>query len=96
MIEIEDFLLAAEATLGVPAEELAWTVDVAALQAALSAPFAQLGGFDFYPHPIDRAAVLASQMMRRKPLPQGAPVGVGRRPRRSSRGSARCRRCRTP
>jgi death on curing protein len=40
-------------------------------ESALAAPFANFGGEDFYPDSIQRAAILASRIMRNHPLPDG-------------------------
>ncbi len=40
-------------------------------ESALAAPHATFGGHDFYKHPIERAAILASRILRNHPLPDG-------------------------
>jgi death-on-curing protein len=67
----EDFLLAAEAVLGVEMHKLERATKISLAESALAAPFASFGGQDFYEHPIQRAAVLASRIMRSHPLPDG-------------------------
>jgi death-on-curing protein len=71
MIELATFLLAAEQVLGIDAERLARVTKIAAAESALAAPFASFGGHDFYEHPLKRAAVLGSRLMRNHPLPDG-------------------------
>src|SRR5947209_7921430 len=71
MFEIDDFLLVAEAILGIDAERLARVTKIPLAESALAAPFASYGGHDFYAHPIHRAAILASRIVRNHPLPDG-------------------------
>ncbi|HTR73455.1 MAG TPA: type II toxin-antitoxin system death-on-curing family toxin [Solirubrobacteraceae bacterium] len=71
MIPIEEFLVAAEAVLGIDADRLKNVTKIGAAESALAAPFATYGGHDFYTHPIKRAAVLASRIVRNHPLPDG-------------------------
>jgi death-on-curing protein len=71
MVAIEQFLLAAEAVLGIDAERLKTVTKIGSAESALAAPFASYGGHDFYEHPVKRAAVLASRIVRNHPLPDG-------------------------
>jgi death on curing protein len=71
VIGLEDLLLAAEAVLGLDAGKLERVTKISLAESALAAPFASFGGQDFYEHPIQRAAVLASRIMRNHPLPDG-------------------------
>jgi death on curing protein len=71
MFGIEDFLLAGEAVLGIEAVRLQHVTNIPLAESALAAPFATFGGHDFYEHPIQRTAVLASRIMRNHPLPDG-------------------------
>lgn len=71
MIGIEDFLLAAESVLEIDAEQVARATKIPLAESALAAPFASFSGHDFYEQPIQRAAVLASRIMRNHPLPDG-------------------------
>ncbi len=71
MLSIEQFLLAAEAVLGIDAERLKRATKIGLAESALAAPVATYGGHDFYAHPIQRAAVLASRIVRNHPLPDG-------------------------
>jgi len=68
---IEDFLLAAEAVLDIEAARLVAVTKIPLAESALAAPFATFGGHDFYEHPVQRAAILASRIMRNHPLPDG-------------------------
>ncbi len=71
MLEIEDFLLAAEAVLGIDAERLARVTQIPLAESALAAPYAGVADVQFYEHPVQRAAILASRIMRNHPLPDG-------------------------
>jgi death-on-curing protein len=71
VVSIEQFLLVAEAVLGIDADRLETVTKIGSAESALAAPFASYGGHDFYPHPIQRAAVLASRIVRNHPLPDG-------------------------
>lgn len=71
MFEVEDFLMAAEAVLGIDAGRLARVTKIPLVESALAAPYASFGGHDFYEHPVQRAAILASRIMRDHPLPDG-------------------------
>jgi death-on-curing protein len=46
-------------------------VNVPAAESALAAPFAGVSDQQFYEHPVQRAAILASRMIRNHPLPDG-------------------------
>lgn len=70
-IELEDFLLAAEAVLGIDAADLLQVTNVSLAESALAAPFATYGGQDFYPEPAVRAAILCSRIVRNHALPDG-------------------------
>jgi death-on-curing protein len=71
MIEIARFLLVAEAVLGIDADRLKTVTQIGSAESALAAPFATFGGNDFYEHPVQRAGVLASRIIRNHPLPDG-------------------------
>jgi death-on-curing protein len=71
VIDIARFLLTAEAVLGIDAARLRIVTKIGAAESALAAPFASFGGRDFYEHPLQRAAVLASRIIRNHPLPDG-------------------------
>jgi death-on-curing protein len=70
-LDFVDFLLIAEAALGEPAEGLARIVLIPGAESALAAPFATFGGTDFYPDPIEQAAICCSRILRNHPLPDG-------------------------
>ena len=71
MLGIEGFLLAAEAVLGIDTDRLIRVTKIPLAESALAAPYASFGGNDFYEHSLQRAAVLASRIMRNHPLPDG-------------------------
>ena len=71
MVGLGDFLLAAEAVLGIDAERIARATRIPLAESALAAPFVSFEGRDLYPDPIERAAILASRIMRSHPLPDG-------------------------
>ncbi|MDQ2743642.1 MAG: Fic family protein [Chloroflexota bacterium] len=72
-LELADFLLIAEAVLGVPPETLARSDRVVALaDSALAAPAAAFAGEEFYPELAEKAAVLCSHLVRNHPLPDGS------------------------
>ena len=68
---LEDFLLVAEAVLGVRAEAIAGATRLSSAQSALDAPFATDGAGDRYPQLAAKAAVLCSRIVRNHPLPDG-------------------------
>lgn len=73
-IELADFLLIAEAVLGVPAGALLWARGAASIslaESALAAPFAGFGEVEFYPDPLEKAAILCSRIVRNHPLYDG-------------------------
>ena len=71
MFEIADFLMVAERLLGIDAERLKLIVNIPSAESALAAPFAGVADQMFYEHPVQRAAILASRIMRNHPLPDG-------------------------
>ena len=71
MCEIGDLLLVAERLLGIDAERLKLVVNIPSAESALAAPFAGVADQMFYEHPVQRAAILASRIMRNHPLPDG-------------------------
>jgi death on curing protein len=71
VLDIGDFLLAAEAALGIDAHALTRVTKIPLAESALAAPYATFGGHDFYKHPIEQAAILASRILRNHPLPDG-------------------------
>lgn len=71
MFEIGDLLMVAERLLGIDAERLKLVVNIPSAESALAAPFAGVADQMFYEHPVQRAAILASRIMRNHPLPDG-------------------------
>jgi death-on-curing family protein len=71
VFEIGDLLLVAERLLGIDAERLKLVVNIPSVESALAAPSAGVAGQMFYEHPVQRAAILASRIMRNDPLPDG-------------------------
>ncbi len=74
MIEIALFLQIAERVLDVDADRLKNVTKIGSAESALAAPFASFGGHDFYNDPIQRAAILASRIMRIIPCQMGTSV----------------------
>jgi death-on-curing protein len=70
-LDLADYLLIAEAVLGVPAEEIARWPGIALADSALHAPAAGFGGVELYPDVFDKAAVLCTRLARNHPLPDG-------------------------
>ena len=70
-LDLEDFLLVAEAVLQIPAEDLARITRLDLAESALHAPAATFGGVEFYPDLASKAAVLCSRIIRNHPLPDG-------------------------
>ena len=76
-LELADFLLIAEAVLGVPAKRIAEESSLHLADSALHAPLACFGGEDFYPGFADKAAVLCAHLVKNHPLKDGnAPVAL--------------------
>jgi death-on-curing protein len=65
------FLTAAEGVLGIDAKHLKLVTNIPLAESALAAPLASFGEHDFYPHPIQRAAILAYRVSRNHALPDG-------------------------
>jgi len=70
-LDLADYLLIAEAVLGVPAERIASWPGIGLAESALHAPGMGFGGVEFYPNTIDKAAVLCVRLARNHPLPDG-------------------------
>jgi death-on-curing protein len=70
-LDLADYLLIAEAVLGVPAETIARWPGIGLAESALHAPAMGFGGVEFYPDVIDKAAVLCARLARNHPLPDG-------------------------
>jgi death-on-curing protein len=63
-LDLADYLLIAEAVLGIPAETIARWPGVGLAESALHAPAMGFGGVEFYPDVIDKAAVLCVRPFR--------------------------------
>lgn len=70
-LDVADYLLIAEAVLGVPAQELGRWPAIGLAESALHAPAAGFEGVEFFPDLIDKAAVLRVRLARNHPLPDG-------------------------
>jgi death-on-curing protein len=70
-LDFADYLLIAEAVLGVAAEEIARWSRVGLAESALHAPAAGYGGVEVYADLVDKAAVLCVRLARNHPLPDG-------------------------
>jgi death-on-curing protein len=70
-LDLADYLLIAEAVLGVPAESIAHWPGIGLAESALHAPAAGFEGVELYPDLIDKAAVLCVRLARNHPLPDG-------------------------
>jgi death-on-curing protein len=70
-VDLADYLLIAEAVLGIPAEAIARWPGIGLAESALQAPAMGFGGVEFYPDLIDKAAVLCARLARNHPLPDG-------------------------
>ncbi len=76
-LELADFLLIAEAVLGIPAKRIAAESSLHLADSALHAPLACFGGEDFYPDFATKAAVLCAHLVKNHPLRDGnAPVAL--------------------
>ena len=70
-VELADYLLIAEAILGVPAELIADFNRIGLADSALAAPQAGFGGIEAYPDFATKAAVLCWHLVKNHPLPDG-------------------------
>ena len=70
-LELADYLLIAEAVLGVPAELIADFNRTGLADSALAAPRAGFGGVEAYPDFATKAAVLCWHLVKNHPLPDG-------------------------
>ncbi len=68
-LTLAEALIIAEAVTGLEATTLARASRLELLDSALHAPEAGFGEVEFYPDPIDKAAVLAVRIARNHPLP---------------------------
>jgi death-on-curing protein len=70
-LDLADYLLIAEAVLGVPAEEIARWPGIGLADSALQAPAAAFESVELFPDLIDKAALLCVRLARNHPLPDG-------------------------
>lgn len=70
-LDLVDFLVVAEAVLGVEADVLVRVADLHLAESALAAPAASFEGHEFYETFSSKAAVLCSRLIRNHPLPDG-------------------------
>ncbi len=70
-LDLADFLLMAEAALGIRAETLYLKVNLPLAESALSAPQAVFGEVEFYPEFAHKVAVLGHRLIANHPLPDG-------------------------
>jgi death on curing protein len=70
-IDLIDYLVIAEATLGIDATRLERIAQLHLADSALAAPAAEFDGIEFYPAFEMKAAVLCSRLIRNHPLPDG-------------------------
>jgi death-on-curing protein len=68
---LEDYLLTAEAVLGIDASGLLRLTKISLAESALSAPQADHFGVEHYPDPATKAAVLCSRIVKNHALPDG-------------------------
>ena len=82
-LELADYLLIAEAVLGLPAELIADFNRIGLADSALAAPQAGFGGVEAYPDFETKAAVLCRHLVKNHPCPM-ATSAVRSWPRSSS------------
>jgi death on curing protein len=70
-LDLVDFLLIAEAALGVEVAVLQRITALHLAESALAAPAAEFQGEEFYPDIAPKAAILCSRIIRNHPLPDG-------------------------
>jgi death-on-curing protein len=70
-LDLADYLLVAEAVLGVDAEDIARFAGIALAESALHAPAAGFGEVEFHPGVERKAAVLLQHLVRNHALPDG-------------------------
>jgi death-on-curing protein len=70
-LELADFLLIAEAVLGIPAKRIAEDSSLHLADSALHAPMATFGGTEAYPEFATKAAVLCTHLVKNHPLKDG-------------------------
>ncbi|ADB53776.1 type II toxin-antitoxin system death-on-curing family toxin [Conexibacter woesei] len=70
-LPLADFLLIAEAVIGVDSARLERLPGIARAESALAAPNAGFGDVELYPELHKKAAILCSRIVRNHPLPDG-------------------------
>jgi death-on-curing protein len=70
-LDLADFLVIAEATLGVSMDDLIRVTQLHLASSALDAPAAEFGGVEFYPDFATKIAVLCSRIVKNHALPDG-------------------------
>ncbi len=70
-LDLADFLVIAEAVLGIDPDTLIKTTRLDLAESALHAPAAAFGGVEFYPALEHKAAVLCARLARNHPLVDG-------------------------
>jgi death-on-curing protein len=70
-LDLADFLVIAEATLGVSTDDLLRVTQLHLASSALDAPAAEFGGVEFYPDFATKVAVLCSRIVKNHALPDG-------------------------
>jgi death-on-curing protein len=85
-LDLADYLLIAEAVLGVRAEAIAGWPGIGLAESELHAPAMGFGGVEFYPDPIDKAARLRRRSRQSRVWPPG-----GSRSENSETGCERTR-----
>ena len=71
-LDFADFLLIAEAAIGIPAEALGRSERVVSqAESALHVPRAGFGGVEAYPTFAEKAAILCARLIQDHPLPDG-------------------------
>ncbi len=70
-LDLSDFLVIAEATLGMSTDDLIRVTQLHLAASALDAPAAEFGGVEFYPDFATKVAVLCSRIVKNHALPDG-------------------------
>lgn len=70
-LDVADYLLVAEAILGIDIDRLKRTANLALVESALAAPFAGFGDHARHSETATKAAILCSRLVRNHPLPDG-------------------------
>jgi hypothetical protein len=87
-LELADYLLIAEAVLGLPAEVIANFNRIGLAASALAAPQAGFGGVEAYPDFATKAAVLCWHLVKNHPCPTATSVAPSWPPSSSSSATA--------